>query len=730
MNSPHKAGYRVISKMKNKKSVSKIKKTSRLNQKSNEVQHIKKNISKSKSKVDKNSKLKRYKMSKLNSFAHIRDNRELSSIAKIDTIQKKSKQNFKKIAKFKNYTEMLLSIRKFESLSWEKLDPKLIKASPMKNPPFNSVVFWFIICSNYFRRIIFKFDSQQFIKIVQNKLNQGSLFKKNKVLNKSYKDDSFFQTNDNKKIVEKTSTKFDPIIREDFENYKVQFNVKLQTDINETLNKEEDHTKWNKEFVSQELLSSYEIEQKAQDILPHFKKNTNLLNSEIIFLKCRNTVFRYLDDKGAICKNPVRGAIKNSPSKFIKTNSASKIPNGQENQTLQKNLTKNLKNIPLESSKVEPQSTLLEETITKDNFWPSVKDMSIDNLIDIHSMECSKVSADINQMLQNITQKFDESKLDESRFIENYDEDSSTCDIVSILPQEMKFLVYLEKNRYRSKIQGVNGRKSLFEKTNSYFEYRQKPREAKYDDYVCQICSEGDTSEGNVIVFCSRCSITIHQKCYGLESLPQNDWICDLCLAYGKDGKYLSCLACSRKGGALRKTEVSGNLQIWKDLNPTIHEQYKSQTINNKRSPKKYQPINNRKKHAENRLTAIKSKIEKEKNAFEKDLYYNFFTEPDEYSEEELKILKLQDDKLWIHLTCGFWLPEISFNSIRTKICDLENIDALRFSTKCEVCKKASLGACVQCPIEGCTKSFHPECARRAGLNLEYKKDEHQFWGM
>ena len=61
-------------------------------------------------------------------------------------------------------------------------------------------------------------------------------------------------------------------------------------------------------------------------------------------------------------------------------------------------------------------------------------------------MECSKLSADINQTLQNIGRKFEESKSDESLFLENYDEDCSTCDIFSVLPLERKFLEYLEKN--------------------------------------------------------------------------------------------------------------------------------------------------------------------------------------------------------------------------------------------------------------------------------------------
>lgn len=47
---------------------------------------------------------------------------------------------------------------------------------------------------------------------------------------------------------------------------------------------------------------------------------------------------------------------------------------------------------------------------------------------------------------------------------------------------------------------------------------------------------------------------------------------------------------------------------------------------------------------------------------------------------------------------------------------------------KCEVCKKTNSGACVQCPNDNCTKAFHPECARRAGLNLEYRFSDAPYW--
>jgi hypothetical protein len=106
---------------------------------------------------------------------------------------------------------------------------------------------------------------------------------------------------------------------------------------------------------------------------------------------------------------------------------------------------------------------------------------------------------------------------------------------------------------------------------------------------------------------------------------------------------------------------------------------------------------------------------------FERNLYYNYFIEPDEYPEEILAVHEPTPYNAWIHLSCAFWTPEISFNAHRTKIFNLENINKQRFPLKCEVCKKINHGACVQCPKEACTLAFHPECARRANLSLEYR---------
>lgn len=44
-------------------------------------------------------------------------------------------------------------------------------------------------------------------------------------------------------------------------------------------------------------------------------------------------------------------------------------------------------------------------------------------------------------------------------------------------------------------------------------------------------------------------------KCFGMQEVPREDWICDVCKTFGKEnGKMLACALCSRKGGVMKKT--------------------------------------------------------------------------------------------------------------------------------------------------------------------------------
>lgn len=46
---------------------------------------------------------------------------------------------------------------------------------------------------------------------------------------------------------------------------------------------------------------------------------------------------------------------------------------------------------------------------------------------------------------------------------------------------------------------------------------------------LCAVCGSGESEEGNQVVFCERCSVPVHQACYGIECVPEGDWLCWPC---------------------------------------------------------------------------------------------------------------------------------------------------------------------------------------------------------
>ncbi|EGR30068.1 PHD-finger family protein, putative [Ichthyophthirius multifiliis] len=67
------------------------------------------------------------------------------------------------------------------------------------------------------------------------------------------------------------------------------------------------------------------------------------------------------------------------------------------------------------------------------------------------------------------------------------------------------------------------------------------------EDVNCQICNDGDYADDDLIVFCAKCNISVHQKCYGIPKIPNEDWICELCLNFGPNGRFLRCPLCPKE---------------------------------------------------------------------------------------------------------------------------------------------------------------------------------------
>lgn len=73
------------------------------------------------------------------------------------------------------------------------------------------------------------------------------------------------------------------------------------------------------------------------------------------------------------------------------------------------------------------------------------------------------------------------------------------------------------------------------------------------EDAVCSICMIGESHKSNTILFCSMCSVSVHQECYGVPYAPESQWHCRHCLQ--SPTQPADCILCPNKGGAVKKTE-------------------------------------------------------------------------------------------------------------------------------------------------------------------------------
>ena len=81
---------------------------------------------------------------------------------------------------------------------------------------------------------------------------------------------------------------------------------------------------------------------------------------------------------------------------------------------------------------------------------------------------------------------------------------------------------------------------------------------------------------------------------------------------------------------------------------------------------------------------------------------------------------KIKGERMWVHLTCAYWVPEISFGNVKTKepIEGFERINIKKSEHLCSICR-IKCGVCISCNKSSCSEHFHAECGRIAGLHAE-----------
>ncbi|OQR86332.1 hypothetical protein ACHHYP_10644 [Achlya hypogyna] len=71
----------------------------------------------------------------------------------------------------------------------------------------------------------------------------------------------------------------------------------------------------------------------------------------------------------------------------------------------------------------------------------------------------------------------------------------------------------------------------------------------------CSICNGGDSHKDDLIVFCERCGVPVHQSCYGIPEIPHGDWFCHRCVELKGTtipSNSMVCFLCQRYGGAMK----------------------------------------------------------------------------------------------------------------------------------------------------------------------------------
>jgi hypothetical protein len=78
------------------------------------------------------------------------------------------------------------------------------------------------------------------------------------------------------------------------------------------------------------------------------------------------------------------------------------------------------------------------------------------------------------------------------------------------------------------------------------------------DDAICGVCLNGDSVEGDAIVFCDgpNCNVAVHQGCYGISEVPDKEWLCSTCRA-GLTNADVQCVLCPNRGGAMKPVGYS-----------------------------------------------------------------------------------------------------------------------------------------------------------------------------
>ena len=317
--------------------------------------------------------------------------------------------------------------------------------------------------------------------------------------------------------------------------------------------------------------NEYETESKTYSILNHFDFDSppynkfscikNISANAFWFLFCSN-YFPYLSNELIDLKEYIPDELK----KLIDCLNSNLIPIKKNSNYLEKfNFPKELKKIVQKFSKKknEPkeknnifQTTSVNST---SNTTPSSSSNLINldetkNNINISNLSCTSNISSIKTLLEHLIKYFEQKN--ESQILSKITKDfilTNNFNRDIRVPEEIELDI-----KYQTK---------SFKRFREEISHKEEDEEEdENDDIVCFVCGDGEYEDDNLILYCSKCNMTVHQKCYGIVVIPEEDWICHLCKAFDNEeiSKNMECILCPKLGGAMKPCTLKKSSNSYK----------------------------------------------------------------------------------------------------------------------------------------------------------------------
>ena len=317
--------------------------------------------------------------------------------------------------------------------------------------------------------------------------------------------------------------------------------------------------------------NEYETESKTYSILNHFEFDAppynkfssikNISANAFWFLFCSN-YFPYLSNELIDQKEYIHDELK----KLIDCMNSNLVPIKKNSPFIEKfNFIKELKkivqkyikkkNTPGEKSNIfQTTSVNTSSTATPSTCSNSINLDESKNNINISNLSCTSNISSIKALLENLIKYFEHEN--ESKLLSKISKDFI---LTNNFNRDIRFPEDFELDiKYHTK--------SFERLREEILDKEEQDEEDENDDIVCYVCGDGEYEDDNLILYCSKCNMTVHQKCYGILVIPEEDWICHLCKAFNdvEISKNMECILCSKLGGAMKPCTLKKSSHSYK----------------------------------------------------------------------------------------------------------------------------------------------------------------------